>query len=466
MTLIRRWWWLGIPVAPIVLALLTGITIRLMGEADLAAVRREIAAAGQPADYAAWRVTIPPADAERGEALRRVLREFQGIDIVSKERDLERARLPFWEPKTTTATAAAKRLAMAATRAAAHAQRVATMSAELAAVYARSQALLDDLKPLLTAGPPVPITATWRLPQDPDQGKAWFNADDVHANLLETRSALAALAHSASTAGDPATDFQAMRVLVRCARLGPGAIDQMLASSLLRISDQYHFQALRQGRLPVLSRDEWLADCPDLPEPARSSLVTDRISGMLWRARTMTAPLSTLATGSDGADAWDRVWGWLTEPRFQATWEWTMHRLSTTTAILSPAQIATGWPGSGRIDDVPTTMQTTQIVALTADAEARIFRTAAIVLLHADRETDAAISARIAPLLTGAPGRIRLGWERLGMRRVRVGMDHRVPQPVPASWFVVVPGRGLGTPAHRTADPDQIAHNVLEFDLP
>ena len=465
MAWLRRWWWLGIPVVPIVLALLTGISIRLMGEADLAAVRREIAASGQPVDYATWRATIPPADAERGEALRKMLRQFGELDILSKERALEQAMLPPWEPKTTTATAAAKRLATAATRAAAHAQRIASASADLDAVVARSRSLLVELKPLLTAGPAVPLTATWLLPEDPSMAQAWFLRPDTTTNLLENRNAITALAYSASAAVDPSEDLDSMRALIRCALAGPGLIDHMVGIALLDISDRTHMRLMRLDRLAPGAGERWMADLPDVMELTRGGLVSERISGTIWGAGSFAMDLLAPKPDPSWLDPWHRCRAWMDQPRLQADWEMGMHRLSTTTAILPHGRITAGWsdgpPHTGVLN-----LQESMVTAFIADAEARIYRAAALILLHADREPDATVEARIRPLLDGEPGRVQLGWERLPDRRVRVGVDPRMGQPVALDRFQRLTSRGLGTPPNPTANPGRISSGTLEFDLP
>jgi hypothetical protein len=100
------------------------------------------------------------------------------------------------------------------------------------------------------------------------------------------------------------------------------------------------------------------------------------------------------------------------------------------------------------------------------DAHARTYRAAALVWQHANREPDADLDRRVRPWLDVSPGQVRLAWERLGARRFRVGVDPRAPQPVPMDQILGPPDRRLGAHPSPQAQADQIAHHVLEFNLP
>ena len=436
---VRRWW---ITVPVILVALLLGTfgvlaAVRSVGVADLAAVKADLRRAGEIEDYATWRNQPLPGDPTASDALAAALRAFADENILD----------PFGKAfggTGSSTTAATARTALPAILA-----RQATGAAVLHAALGVPGAVFNSRH---------------RLPTDPvAAAKLVVSSPDLATNLLVARAYAQHLASRARLEADPVA-LADLRRLVRAMAASDLLIDAMVMVSIQGICDQTHLALAREGRLTGQALDAWLLDGVDPMPVVDRALTTERCAfgGLLFE---IMAEDGSLVTDS----------GIVTLGPFNAPYWWAVADGDGAHLIrgLHQYQIAAR-TGTGSLPIVNPTgldrwtrmlssivlpnLGESLTVTLRAEAHVRANRAAALLI------RDGGSPAAIAPLLDRGPTRIRLGYEALGGKRVRIAVDLSKPQPGLAAADRFRSDRCIGAPAQVT--PALTDNEGIEFDLP
>ncbi|MFM2090010.1 MAG: hypothetical protein RLZZ127_499 [Planctomycetota bacterium] len=434
--LLRRWW-ITAPLALIVLVLGILAVVHSIGASDLAAAKAALRTTGDIEDYTGWRNQPLPGDPAASDALVAALHAFP-------EADISKPYGTAFDPTASATSAAAARLALPGILA-----RQATAAAAIRTAMAVPGAV---------------INARHRLATDPlAAAKQVLNDPNLVTNLLATRAYAQHLAARARLDGDPAA-LTDLRALVRSMAASDFLIDGMILIAIQDISDRTHLALVREQRLPPAELDAWLLDGVDPVPVLDRSLTAERCAfGGLMFEIAIADPEAFRALSDVYVGPFSRLYWWAVGEGDAAHLTRTLHasQVALRTGTGAPAVLpATGWDRWTRtISSIALpNIQESLNSALLAEAKGRMVRAAALLV------RDGGSPAAIAPLLDRGPTRVRLGYEPLGGKRIRIAVDTSKPQPGLVALGGLRADRCLGAP--RQADPGVMDRESIEFDLP
>ncbi|MFM2091137.1 MAG: hypothetical protein RLZZ127_1626 [Planctomycetota bacterium] len=427
-----------VPIGLLLLGATVLAAIAIHGSHHWAAVQKELRAAGAPVSWEDWIATLPPASASAAD-LRAALAAMPVRDLgmmVDRVAGPGAARF-----SATTAAVNRRELERALAEQATAATAIRTLLREPGI-----DLTIRDLYPATTQDAAA-MRSSWTPSTGVDMMTAWNLAAHLEALVRLDRSPLEAAAD--------------LRRFATACRSVDDLLGAMRAIAIQGRADRVHLDLIVAGRMPETDAAIWIADRADT-----CALLADG-----WRGERMWtgAWLEQGPTSTPGLYRWTFMANDLA--MHHTTFRWLeIHARNGSGSATAPPMPGhmTAWMYPMSMMTFPNLLES-PITALEADAGIRAARAAALLWYGALGQPDASATraaTAIGPLLDAGPGRVRLGWESLGGRRIRVGIDLSSPQPSILDLTSYRRDRCLGAPAGHPRRPGDLDRESIELVLP